>query len=132
MAHARGDGKTHDFVMQAEAYSGPVVHPSIAGGWENVVPGSAERILAMAEQQARHRRFLEKMLVIGRTFSQLLGALAGALIGGGAVYAGYLLLMADKNLAGFGIIVAGIGPIVWAFRRTTSTKQPSSNRPQGD
>lgn len=36
-------------------FSGPLPPPSIMKGYEDIVPGSADRILSMAENQAKHR-----------------------------------------------------------------------------
>lgn len=38
-------------ILHVEQYSGPLPHPEIAKGWEDIVPGSAERMLGMAEQR---------------------------------------------------------------------------------
>lgn len=35
------------------SFRGPLPHPDLYGGYENVLPGSAERILAMAEYQQK-------------------------------------------------------------------------------
>ena len=42
-----------------EQYSGPIAHPRIIAGYERYLPGSADRILTMAEQQQSHRMELE-------------------------------------------------------------------------
>jgi len=36
-------------------FTGPLPHPSILAGYNQVLPGSAERILVMAEKQLDHR-----------------------------------------------------------------------------
>ncbi|HLS03951.1 MAG TPA: DUF2335 domain-containing protein [Actinomycetales bacterium] len=36
-----------------QAYQGPIPHPEFLGGYENVLPGSADRILRMAEESQR-------------------------------------------------------------------------------
>ena len=74
-------------------YSGPLPHPEILGGYEKVLPGSADRILKMAEKQQDHRISNENKLVDAENQSRLLGLVAGFLIAtlglGGAVYLGY-------------------------------------------
>ena len=42
-------------IVLQEQYSGPMAHPRIAAGWEQLLPGSADRILVMAEEQQSHR-----------------------------------------------------------------------------
>lgn len=41
-------------------HMGPLPPPDVFAGYEQVCPGAAERILSMAEQQAKHRQDLEK------------------------------------------------------------------------
>ncbi len=43
-----------------EFFSGPLPSPQTLEGYENSVPGSAERILKMAESQVYHRQDMEK------------------------------------------------------------------------
>ena len=42
-------------IVLQEQYSGPLAHPRIVAGYEQFLPGSADRILTMAEQQQQHR-----------------------------------------------------------------------------
>jgi uncharacterized membrane protein len=44
----------------AASFQGPLPPPAMLQAYENIVPGAAARILAMAETQASHRRELEK------------------------------------------------------------------------
>lgn len=48
-------------VVRSE-FSDPIPPPSIISGYENVLPGSADRILAMAENQAKHRQEMERVM----------------------------------------------------------------------
>lgn len=42
-------------IVLQEQYSGPLAHPRIVAGYEQHLPGSADRILTMAEEQQGHR-----------------------------------------------------------------------------
>lgn len=46
-------------IVLQEQYSGPLAHPRIVAGYERQLPGSTDRILAMAEEQQRHRVEME-------------------------------------------------------------------------
>lgn len=46
--------------LRHETYSGPLPAPEDLQKYENVLPGAAERILALAEKQADHRIFKEQ------------------------------------------------------------------------
>lgn len=74
-------------------YSGPIPHPDILRGYEEVLSGSADRILKMTEKQLDHRIAIENKLVHGENQSRLLGQIAGFIIAifglGGSVFLGY-------------------------------------------
>ena len=42
-------------VVEAASFAGPIPPPTMYGAYEDVLPGSADRILAMAESEQRHR-----------------------------------------------------------------------------
>ena len=44
---------------KTQVFEGPVPHPDILNGFEQVIPGSAREILDMAQAEALHRRTLE-------------------------------------------------------------------------
>ena len=46
--------------VEAASFSGPLPPPSIYGEYERTLPGSAERILVMAEKEQNHRTEWEK------------------------------------------------------------------------
>lgn len=70
--------------IQEHQYSGPVPPPEILSGFEQIVPGAAERILAMAEENGKHQREMEKAAITlasdtvrrGQTYGLIIGILA--------------------------------------------------------
>ncbi len=57
--------KTNSSKMTAEArqvqFQGPIPPPEILSNYEQLQPGAADRILAMAESETRHRQEMERM-----------------------------------------------------------------------
>ncbi|MDR0955326.1 MAG: DUF2335 domain-containing protein [Rikenellaceae bacterium] len=49
--------------MYHESFSGPMPSPRMMADYEKVLPGAAERIIAMTEEQQRHRIALEKVVI---------------------------------------------------------------------
>jgi len=47
-------------VAASYSYSGPIPHPSIIQGYEQALPGAADRVLTLVEKQSEHRQQLEK------------------------------------------------------------------------
>ena len=48
-----------EITAQQTSFSGPIPHPETLKGYNEIVPGAAERILAMAEDDAKHLREME-------------------------------------------------------------------------
>lgn len=92
--------------------------PEELARYEKVVPGGAERILEMAEQQSRHRREIEERSVSaeirGAKLKQVLtfvlalatGVLGGVLLITGSELAGLMVLLVDAA-AVVGIAIYG-------------------------
>ncbi len=49
--------------MRMETFKGPIPPPAVLEAYESLVPGAAQRILKMAENQASHRQEIEKIVV---------------------------------------------------------------------
>ena len=60
-------------VIQAVGFSGPLPPPSLLRQYDDIVPGAAERIITMAEQQAAHRQRLERQVVGTDNVKSVLG-----------------------------------------------------------
>ncbi|MEN5247487.1 DUF2335 domain-containing protein [Brucella pseudintermedia] len=50
-------------VMSSERFSGPIAHPKHLREYEDIAPGSAERIISMAEKAQEHNRRMEEKIV---------------------------------------------------------------------
>jgi len=93
-------------INKSITFSGPIPHPTILKGYEEVLLGSADRILSMTEKEGEHRRKIETELVKNDNIRSYLGQIAGftiAIVGlGGSIYLG----INDKVWAS-GIMSAG-------------------------
>ncbi|HQQ00890.1 MAG TPA: DUF2335 domain-containing protein [bacterium] len=113
--------------MEIEAqYSGPIPPPSIVAGWEKACPGSADRILSMAEREARHRQELEAASLEARRHDLLLerherrrGQYLGFTICLVSILMGGVVILISPHLAGQitgGVLgTAGLASLVIAF-----------------
>lgn len=59
---------------------GPLPAPETLAAYDNILPGAAERVIAMAERQAAHRQMLEKTVVKGGSRRANAGLVLGFLI----------------------------------------------------
>jgi uncharacterized membrane protein len=99
------------------SHSGPLPSPEILAGFEQVVPGLADRIATMAEKEQDHRHRIENHEIIGRYMGQ-----AGALV----VLLALLSCIAFCAYVGHPLaagIIAAVGAIVIAFLRHSTSRQ---------
>ncbi|MGL5580535.1 MAG: DUF2335 domain-containing protein [Cetobacterium sp.] len=109
-------------VIHQEAYQGPLPHPDLLKKFEDITPGAAERILAMAEKEQQHRHELEKEIVtkendnIKKEFSlKNTGLVFAFILASSIIFGGIYLLLTDKSLEGFALILGSIGMIITPF-----------------
>lgn len=67
-------------LLSQEVFSGPLPHPEVMRQYEEVVPGSAERILTMAEEQSRHRISMESKIIPGQQRESSRGQIFGFIL----------------------------------------------------
>jgi uncharacterized membrane protein len=79
------------------------------------MPGLAERIICMAEQQARHRQELEKTVVNSNTFVQKVGPFLGFIVAMTAVVGGTFLVLRGKDGYGLAAIIAALASLAGVF-----------------
>lgn len=100
---------------QTVTYSGPIPHPNDLAKYEQVLPGSAERILCMAEKQSEHRRTLESHVIQSGIRKSERGLLFGLIIGITAIVIGGTCALFGKEIAASFIGGGGIAGLVSVF-----------------
>ena len=107
----------------AEHTSGPLPPPSMLRSYQEVLPGAADRIFTLMEQQSAHRQELERMALDrgsrsrdrGQVFAFVLCALV--IVGGfGAIYMG-------QSVAGMAAIIIAVGGVAATFLATRQRQQ---------
>ena len=118
-------------VIRSE-FSGPIPPPSIIKGYEDVLPGSADRILTMAENQSKHRQDMERRIVIAESRDSLLGVLFAFLLGIGCIVAAIVIVvMVPANsgaISGAIMGLTGIASITASFIKGTRNSYRQSNK----
>ena len=85
-------------------FSGPLPPPAVLQGYEDIVPGAANRILEMAERQSEHRQQLEKTVVNGESRMSILGLVAGFVLSTMVIGGGIYLIASGHDFAGAALI----------------------------
>ena len=109
--------------QEISQFSGPIPHPDIMRGYEEVLPGSADRILSLAEKEAEHRRALENKSMNADSRDSLMGIICATIISIGALIAGSVIVWNSSDAGGaiagtlFG--VSGISGVIIAMIKRT-------------
>lgn len=120
----------------ASAFSGPLPPPGLLSNYEAACPGSAERIMRWAEQEAEHRRAAELAIINAqieesrREFSEArCGQICALVITLAALGTGAYTAITGHEWAGGIIGVGGVGGIVTTFilgKRKAGEGQPQA------
>ena len=112
------------------SFKGPIPPPIILAQYEEVVPGSAERLLAMVESQSAHRQALEKTVVNGDSKRAYLGLAAGFIVALAVVSGGGFLVYNGHDWAGASIITTVVVGLVGVFVYGTQTRKAERQEKQ--
>lgn len=112
---SKNNNKNALISSQAVSFSGPLPPPIHLEHYEKVLPGSAERILKMAEEQSQHRRALEICVIEYGIKNSRRGLIFGFMIGlAGFSIVGYCASLGYTILAGI-IAALDLGSLVGVF-----------------
>lgn len=101
--------------FRAEFFEGPLPPPDTLAEYDNICPGAASRILAMAESQSQHRQELEKRVVLSNCRSQDRGPIFGFLLAAGVIAIGGYLVLGGKEISGLVALVTALAAVVVPF-----------------
>lgn len=107
----------------ATSFSGPLPPPGIIAGYEEILPGSADRIFTMAENEQRHRHDVENNIVQADFQLQRWGLVAGFIVVIGVLVVSGLLTSQDEGLLGFAGVITAVGTVVSIFYYAQGRRQ---------
>jgi len=102
-------------VVQSQHFSGPLPHPAILEQFNKIVPGAAERIILMAENQAKHRQELEKIVIQSDIRDGRLGLHYGLVIGVVGIIGATICIMGGHTAGGSILGGSSIASLAGAF-----------------
>lgn len=114
-ASGKNDNGQEVKLVHQEAYQGPLPHPDLLVKYEEIIPGSAERILSMAEKEQQHRHQLENEVIKKEIAQKGRGLNFGFTLALLIIVIGAYLLVIDKSLQGFSLILGSIAMIIVPF-----------------
>ena len=108
---------------KAEFHVGPLPPPVVLEQYNQTVPGAAERIIKMAEDQSAHRMRLESQVISTDTRNSTMGVVFALIITLGVLTLAAYALKLGQTLTGGFLGTLGIGSIVVAFIYGTRSRQ---------
>lgn len=94
----------HQITLQNKSFSthfeGPIPPPEILHQYDQVLPGAAERIISMAENQAKHRQLLEKSVIESEIKDSRMGLYFGFLVSLIALLMGTYCIIQGYSISG--------------------------------
>lgn len=93
-------------VRQENMFEGPLPHPAILEGYEKTLPGAADRVLKMAEENASNRHDINHKIVDADNMrsgrGQILGFILSIFFVGAAIWCAYLDQPFPASILGVG------------------------------
>jgi uncharacterized membrane protein len=115
--------KSQVITQVSAQYQGPIPPPEHFAGYERVLPGAAERILRLAEQQASHRQSLETAVIHADIAASRRGTVVAAVLGGMALVGGFVLILIGRQIEGSIFAGGPMAALVTAFLIGSSKRQ---------
>jgi len=101
--------------VEHSQFSGPIPPPEFLARYDAVLPGLADRIVRMAENQANHRHSLESLAIKAEINRSYLGIASGLLVALTGIGSGAILIYHDKIVAGSVFAGATLVSLVGVF-----------------
>ncbi len=110
------DEQQKDLIPKLEMYSGPIPHPSILKGFEEIDPGSAHKIIENGLGETSHRRHLENARVYVKALLSVFSMIGFIGVEVLFILLSYKLLMSNHVVTGsiFGSVsfLTGVGGLL--------------------
>lgn len=120
------DGQHH----VVEYLEGPLPAPETLAQYDALVPGAANRIITMAEEQATHRRNLEAQAVPAAIAAEKRGQYSGLVVAISGLGASLILGLAGKEVAAAALGGGGLFSLaaVFVVGRRAQERERAANR----
>jgi uncharacterized membrane protein len=111
-------------------FTGPIPPPEVLSKYNDALPDAAERIVAMAESQLKHRQDIEKQVIDSNCKAQQRGPIYGLIVALAAIGGGVYLIHAGQSAEGLAAVIAPLAGIVGVFiyGKMTQQKQLAGNQ----
>jgi Predicted membrane protein len=123
---------SQEFTLTAQRFSGPLPHPAILAQYNDVIPGGAERVIAMAERNQQHRHAMESMVVRGGLSAQRNGQWFGLIVALVGMAGSIWLISQGQTWGGAAIGTVDVVGLVSLFIYSNESKKKELRSKAGD
>lgn len=102
--------------VQYSQWIGPLPSPDALERFNQVIPGGAERIFQMAEEEGKHRRKMEGRWSLTEAFLRIGGLLFAGIIALTGISAGVFLIYYERPLGAVAPFLLAVGSLIAALR----------------
>ena len=121
-------GQLLDIALIEAVWNGPLPPPNVLRGYEEIVPGSAQRIMEMAEKEQEHSRNMVSTVIVGDSRRAYLGLIAGFIISILGIGGGIYLISTGHDWAGLSLAGINLTGLVGVFVYGAKTRHDERNR----
>lgn len=104
-------------------YMGPLPPPQVLAGYNDVVPGAADRIIVMAEKQMTHRHEMENKVISSDIIRSYAGLGAGLIVTLACVILGAIAILYGHDAAGTTLATGSVVALAGVFVYGTAMKK---------
>jgi uncharacterized membrane protein len=101
--------------IEASRFQGPLPPPQVLDHYDKIIPGSAERIISMWENQVRHRQELEMKVIASDIKQSHFGSILGFIIAMSAIGSGTFLAYIGRPTEGIAAIISALVGLVGVY-----------------
>ncbi|HET7229574.1 MAG TPA: DUF2335 domain-containing protein [Longimicrobium sp.] len=96
-------------------FTGPLPSPDDLYEYDQALPGTADRIITMAEREALHRQSVEQRLLVIQGRNSALGIAAGFTVGIAGIVGGVYAVVHGADIAGGGVALTALAALAGIF-----------------
>jgi uncharacterized membrane protein len=106
-----------------QSFSGPLPPPSVLREYNEIIPGLADRIVALAEKQTEHRIGIETKIIESDISQSRAGLVCGITVAIMCVGAGMTCILYGHDWAGTTLATGAVGGLVYTFIYGTASRK---------
>ncbi|MFW2600176.1 DUF2335 domain-containing protein [Aliarcobacter butzleri] len=120
--------RIEQILVQKESFSGPLPHPEHFKKYNQIVPGSANRLLKMAEDDLAHVHSIQRRQSNTETAATILGLISGFAIAIIALVGSGYLIMQGHDVAGAVLGTGSLASLVSVFVYGKKSQNTANNK----